>query len=88
MSRADSAGFALLAATARAVFGDIIVAPGLTIATLDARHYAEVAEDVYRFNPFLFGPDDLPRLHGVNERLSVSGLAQAVRFYSTVMTAP
>lgn len=87
VSRIDSAGFALFSSTASAVFGDVVVAPGLTIAALDARYYQAVADDVYRFNPFLFNASDLPRLHGLNERVSIDNLVKAVQFYGAVLAA-
>ncbi len=87
VSRVDSAGYALLSSTASAVFGDVIVAPGLTIAALDARHYQVIADDIYRFNPFLFDASDLPRLHGLNERVSIDNLVKAVQFYAAVIAA-
>jgi len=36
---------------------------------------------VFRFLPARTGPDDLPRYHGVNERLAVDNYAEFIRFY-------
>lgn len=63
-----------------------VVAPGLVVGTTDAKHYAGLGEHVYRFSPIRLGPEDLPRLHGVDERIAVADLHGAVEFYVRVMT--
>lgn len=85
VSSAESKAFALLAVSFQAVFGDVAVVPGLTVAATDSAHYAAVADDSYRINPFVFEPHDLPRIHGVNERVSLENLEKAVQFYRIVM---
>ncbi|SLN28703.1 Succinyl-diaminopimelate desuccinylase [Pseudoruegeria aquimaris] len=85
VSSAQSEAFGLLSASFRAVFGDVAVVPGLTVAATDSAHYQAVAEDSYRINPFVFEPHDLPRIHGVNERVSLENLEKAVQFYRIVM---
>ena len=47
----------------------------------DARYYHAVADDVYRFGPFVYGADALKLAHGTNERISLENLTNAVRFY-------
>jgi carboxypeptidase PM20D1 len=66
---------------------DAPVAPGLVLGGTDSRHYAGVAENVYRFQPLLFTAEDLERPHGVNERLSVANLERMIRFYVGLMEA-
>lgn len=64
-----------------ASFGNIPVAPDTTTGATDSRHYLPIADAVFRLDPFHFGPDDLMRVHGTNERLAVRDLAPAVGFY-------
>jgi carboxypeptidase PM20D1 len=66
---------------------DAPVAPGLVLAGTDSRHYAAVAENVYRFQPILLTSEDLERPHGLNERLSIANLDRMVRFYIGLMEA-
>jgi carboxypeptidase PM20D1 len=66
-------------------FGDIPVAPVLAIVATDSRHYLPIADNVFRLDPFHFGPNDLARVHGTNERLAVGDLAPAVGFYIRLM---
>ena len=84
-SRVDSPGFAAIARTIREVFPAAIVAPSLVLGATDARHYADLGADVYRFLPLRYGPDDLRRLHGIDERLAVADYADAVRFYARLI---
>ncbi|MFK7967409.1 MAG: M20 family peptidase [Burkholderiaceae bacterium] len=81
-----AAGFRAIEKAALQSFGNIVVVPGLTIAGTDSRHYAEVARDAYRFNPFRVEKVDLPRLHGINERISVDNLQRAISFYTALLT--
>ena len=64
-----SAGYTAIARAARETVGDLVIAPGLTGGgETDSKHYAQIAEDAYRFHPFIVGPDDVPTIHGTNER--------------------
>lgn len=84
-SRIDSAAFAVLSATIHQAFPEAVVAPTLTIGATDSRHYAEVADNVYRFGPHLVGPEDLGRVHGTDERVPVESYARAVAFYERLI---
>jgi carboxypeptidase PM20D1 len=66
-------------------FGHIPVAPDTTTGATDSRHYLPIADQVFRLDPFHFDVDDLARVHGTNERLSIGDLAPAVRFYERLM---
>jgi carboxypeptidase PM20D1 len=73
--------FIALSDTIQQVFPDAIVAPFSTVAATDAAHYAAISPNVYRFLPVRWGAEDQKRFHGTNERISVEGYADAVRFY-------
>ncbi len=77
----SSKGYAALTQSTRAVFGGVPVAPALMIGGTDSRHYPEIADDNYRYTPFISTPDDLRRFHGTDERVLVDDLARAVAFY-------
>jgi carboxypeptidase PM20D1 len=74
-----------LTAAIRDTFNGIPVAPTMTTGATDSRHYLPIADDVFRLDPFHFGPDDLGRVHGTNERLAVGDLGPAVGFYMRLM---
>mgnify|MGYP003693879807 CR=1 FL=1 len=71
----------MLNRTIREVFPDVIVAPGLMVAATDSRHYTGITDKIFRFSPVRANSDDLKRFHGTNERLSVEGYADMIRFY-------
>ncbi len=67
--------------TIREVFPDVVVAPGLMLAATDSRHYAGIAQSIFRFSPVRARAEDLSRFHGTNERLSIANYADMIRFY-------
>ncbi|HKH01774.1 MAG TPA: M20 family peptidase [Bradyrhizobium sp.] len=77
----SSVSFQTLNRTIREIFPDVIVAPGLMLAGTDSRHYAGIADNIFRFSPVRANSDDLKRFHGTNERLSIEGYADMIRFY-------
>jgi carboxypeptidase PM20D1 len=73
--------FRALSQTIREIFPDAVVAPGLMVAATDSRHYAGLTDTILRFMPVRANADDLQRFHGTNERLSIEGYADMIRFY-------
>ena len=85
VSPSDGPAFALLQRTVGELFPTAIVAPALVVGGTDARHYAPIADAIYRFAPFRFGADDIKLPHGIDERLSVDNLADGIRFYARLI---
>ena len=81
VSDMHSSGFDILQRTIRQVFPGMIVAPGTVIGATDSRHYVNLSRNIYRFSPIWIGPDDIRRIHGTNERISINNYEQIVRFY-------
>jgi carboxypeptidase PM20D1 len=61
------------------------VAPYLSIVVTDSRHYAGIAGDVYRFGPVILESEDLQRPHGTNERISIEGFGDMIRFFARLI---
>jgi carboxypeptidase PM20D1 len=76
-----SDGFKAIKASIGEIFGAVPVVPSLTVAGTDSKHYARIADNTYRFNPYYITSDDLQRIHGTDERISVGNLATSVEFY-------
>ena len=84
-----SASFQMLTRTIREIYPDVIVAPGLmvppptraTTPALPTRFYTGITDKIFRFSPVRANSDDLKRFHGTNERLSIEGYADMIRFY-------
>nr|XP_032817882.1 N-fatty-acyl-amino acid synthase/hydrolase PM20D1 [Petromyzon marinus] len=66
-------------------FPDIVSAPGLCIANTDTRHYQKLTSALYRFTPVWNKLEDIPRYHGVNERISLQNYKQTIHFYFNLM---
>ena len=81
----NAKGYEDIARSMREVYGDIAVAPGLMIAGSDSKHYGQVADNAYRFNPFVLASEDLTGFHGTNEKITVANFAQGVRGYIQII---
>lgn len=81
----SSPSYQMLNRTIREVFPDVIVAPGLMVAATDSRHYVGITDKIFRFSPVRATGEDLKRFHGTNERLSIEGYADMIRFYRRLM---
>jgi carboxypeptidase PM20D1 len=77
--------YQMLNRTIREIFPDVIVAPGLMVGATDSRHYVGVTDRIFRFSPVRANGEDLKRFHGTNERLSIEGHADMIRFYRRLM---
>jgi len=81
VSSSEAAGFKALADSTHAVYGPVIVAPGLTVAATDSHRYEKVADNSYRFNPMVVTREDVHGFHGTNERISIDNMVNATNFY-------
>ena len=81
VSDVESESFLVLSRTIREIFPGAIVAPWVLVGGSDARHYAGVSRNVLRFGGARVGAEDIGRVHGTDERVSVGAHAQAIRFF-------
>ncbi len=81
----DGEAYALVQRSISEIFPNVIVAPFLTIGGTDSREYATVTDGLYRFAPFVYGPEDMKLPHGIDERVAVGTLPGAVRFYEQLV---
>ncbi|GAB1455179.1 M20 family peptidase [Spirochaetota bacterium] len=59
--------------------------PFLFTAGTDTKHYIDICEAIYRFEPILQTPEDLSAVHGANERVSVENIRRCCLFYDTLI---
>ena len=85
VSSATSEGFSAIGRAVRIVEPAAIVIPGLTIGGTDSRHYGQIADDAYRFNPMVVTTDDIAGFHGTNERISIENLVRGTRIYARII---
>ncbi|HSM24005.1 MAG TPA: M20 family peptidase, partial [Anaerolineaceae bacterium] len=81
VSRSDSKSYLILKHTIRRVFDGVPVAPSLVMGATDARYYAGITDAAYRFTPFHLMAEDLNRMHGIDERISVESYGKMVSFF-------
>lgn len=81
LSPSDAESFKLVQRTIHQIAPETIVAPFLTIAATDARHYTKLTKNIYRFTPITVGKDDIRRFHGIDERIAEEDYMRCVRFY-------
>ena len=47
--------------------------------------YERLSPNIYRFLPLRLGPQDLERIHGIDERISCNSFVDAIRFYYIII---
>ncbi|GAA0330756.1 M20 family peptidase [Bacillus carboniphilus] len=81
VSSSNSKAFQSIQQAARNVYGDVVIAPYLMFAGSDAKHYEAISENTYRFLPVKLTSEDLQRMHGTNEQISIENYINAIKFY-------
>lgn len=84
-SRVDGDAFTGVHTAIRAVFPEVLVAPGMMLGGSDSHHYHGLAENTYGFLPLRMNSEDLDRIHGPNERLSIEDFKRMITFYATLI---
>jgi hypothetical protein len=77
----ESPYFTRLENLVRQAFPGSLTCPYLVLGGTDARRYAPVTANAFRFNPVRVSREDLQRMHGVDECLSIENCAKMVSFY-------
>ena len=80
-STADSSSFLLFQKTLAQIYPGAVVAPFVFVGATDTKHYASLTNDVFRFAPMVLESDDVSRIHGANERISVDNFVHMIEFY-------
>lgn len=81
MSPINSSAFSTLEKTIRQIYPEAIVAPSIVLGGTDSRHFEEISRSIYRFRPWFVTEEDLKRIHGKNERISLIDYERCVKFY-------
>ena len=61
--------------------------PYVMTGATDARFYQEICDNVVRFAPVVYGPEQMKGMHGLNENIEISCLPGAVDFYRNLIRA-
>jgi carboxypeptidase PM20D1 len=57
------------------------VNPMVALGATDSRFYVDLSPNIYRFAPLTLHQEDLARIHGLNERISIEDYKRAIGFY-------
>ena len=68
-------------------FPGVPVCPYVMTGATDARNYERIAENVVRFAPVIYGPEQMKGMHGVNENIEYNCLPGCVDFYKNLIGA-
>lgn len=77
----ESEDFITLGQSIRETFPEALVSPYLTLGGTDSKNFDGLSDQTYRFLPIALTPEDLPRIHGINERLHAEAYRDLCRFY-------
>jgi carboxypeptidase PM20D1 len=58
--------------------------PFLMVATTDSRHYLGLSRSIFRFSPYRLNPEELARIHGHDERISLENFNRGLGFYEAL----
>jgi len=61
--------------------------PYVMTGATDARFYQEICDNVVRFAPVIYGPEQMKGMHGLNENIAYDCLPGAVDFYKHLIDA-
>jgi carboxypeptidase PM20D1 len=85
ISSIDTWSFGIMSKTIRDVMPDVVVAPSLAVVATDCKYYVVLSPSIYRFLPQRLSGEDLPRIHGLNERISIENYHEFINFYIQLM---
>jgi carboxypeptidase PM20D1 len=85
VSNTGSLSFQKLEQTIRSATPTAIVAPYQVVVVTDARYFADLSTNVFRFLPLRLASADLARMHGTDERVAVREYEQAIRIYRQLL---
>jgi len=78
-------GYSVIENTIHAVYPEAVTAPFLVTATTDSRHYKEIADNIYRFVPMVLTGQDLKKIHGFNESISIENYTLIFNFFTKLI---
>jgi len=81
----DSEAYRTLQKTIEQTFPSAVIAPSITLSTTDSRHFYHLSESILRFSPLFLRNKDLPRIHGINERISIDNYLKVIEFYHSLL---
>ena len=85
VSPAGGAFYDRLTAVTRALFPEAIVTPYLVTGGTDARKYAPVCANIYRFTPLSVTNAEQKTVHNIDESISVDNYTRMITFFTDLL---
>ena len=79
--------FRLVRETVAETFPGCAGSPYVMTGATDSRFYQDICDNVVRFAPVIYGPEQMKGMHGLNENIEISCLPGAVDFYRNLIRA-
>lgn len=79
--------FGLVTSVIARSFPGLPACPYVMTGATDARNYQEICDNVVRFAPVIYGPEQMRGMHGVNENIEYDCLPGCVDFYRNLIRA-
>jgi carboxypeptidase PM20D1 len=74
-------GYQAIKQSVRQVFDDVVVVPGIMVASTDTKWYLNLTRSIYRFTPVVLRPEEAKLFHGHNERIAVDNYLRIINYY-------
>lgn len=81
ISDTESFGYKSIEKAVYSIFPEAVAAPYIVLGGTDARKYEVLCGNVFRFSPYRIVSEDLSKMHGTNERISLENIDKCVAFY-------
>lgn len=84
-SESKGSGYDKIKKTMGKVYPEAIAVPFLVTATTDSRHYKVITDNIYRFVPMVLTGNDIKKIHGFNESISIENYNLIINFFTELM---
>ena len=81
-SHIDTNEYKMLTEDIHSIFPNIKIAPYMVLGATDARDYAKISDNTYRFLPIILSDEEASLMHADNEKISVQNWARMIAFYN------
>lgn len=77
--------FAFVTERIKETFPGLPVSPYVMTGATDARFYQDICDNIVRFAPVIYGPEQMAGMHGLNENIEYNCLPGCVDFYKNMI---
>lgn len=85
VSDMDAPGYQKIKNAIEETIPGVLVVPALLMATTDTRHYEEIVDNAYRFQPFFVELENTRGIHGTNEKVNADSFLLSIKLKEAVI---